>query len=431
MQGNTAILGERASSCFNEGFRIDSPIRRADAMTAARSTIAPFVYALVVTVAQVALAVLLLAPAGPLDWRYATLNQHDSYWFMNIVDRGYQTIVPPINHKVMEVSNVAFFPAYPLTVGLLHRLGLETDTALLLTAQMCAFGFWIYYFLFCERWKLSTTLRSLGALSIVAHPAAFFLVAGYSESMFLLGLLGFLYWSTSESRRAKTWAVLHGILMCGTRIVGVVCAAIPVIQSLLQKRLLPVRQHFSAITMSILASLGALAFFLYCQLRWGHWDLYMLTQAAGWGIAPDYLAVFRPSSYRWLVPALNNPTEASQLATSLTMVALIALAVVEILAAWRSETNWRQRVGLYAAAAIIYYISVSGVACVEMESMLRYQFCTHALIVLAFLHFLRQFRLPPLPVRALAAAVVVLACAAGLIVQGWYVWNFTRGNWVA
>jgi len=27
----------------------------------------------------------------------------------NIVDRGYQTIVPPINHKVMEVSNVAFF----------------------------------------------------------------------------------------------------------------------------------------------------------------------------------------------------------------------------------------------------------------------------------------------------------------------------------
>jgi hypothetical protein len=25
---------------------------------------------------------------------------------------------------------------------------------------------------------------------------------------------------------------------------------------------------------------------------------------------------------------------------------------------------------------------------------------------------------------------VALLSAAGLCVQGWYVWNFTRGNWV-
>jgi hypothetical protein len=28
-------------------------------------------------------------------------------------------------------------------------------------------------------------------------------------------------------------------------------------------------------------------------------------------------------------------------------------------------------------------------------------------------------------------AVVALLGAAGLSLQGWYVWNFTRGNWVA
>ncbi len=400
-------------------------------MTAARSTITPLTWALVVTAVQIALAVFLLAPEGPLDWQYSTLNQHDSYWFMNIIDRGYQTIVPPINHKVMEVSNVAFFPAYPAVAGLLSRLGVERDIALLVTAQIAAFGFWSYFFLFCERWNLSPTLRSLGALSILSHPAAFFLIAGYSESMFLMGLLGFFYWSTSDARGAKILAVAHGIIMSGTRIVGIPCAGIPVIQSVLQKGLRPLRQHVSAMTMSIFATFGAGAFFLYCLVRWGHWDMYMLTQSAGWGITPDYLAVFRPSSYRWLVPALNNPTEASQLAMSLTGIAFIILAIIEIVAALRSETNWRQRIGLYLAAAIIYYISVSGVACVEMESMLRYQFCSHALIVLAFLHFLRQCPVPPLPVRALATATVVLACAAGLIVQGWYVWNFTRGNWVA
>jgi hypothetical protein len=62
--------------------------------------------------------------------------------------------------------------------------------------------------------------------------------------------------------------------------------------------------------------------------------------------------------------------------------------------------------------------------------MLRYEFCAHALIVLAFLHFLQQFRVPP-TLRALGMTAVALASAAGLSVQGWYVWNFTRGNWVA
>jgi hypothetical protein len=89
------------------------------------------------------------------------------------------------------------------------------------------------------------------------------------------------------------------------------------------------------------------------------------------------------------------------------------------------------RVGIYFCAAATYYVSVSGVACVAMESMLRYEFCVHALIVLALLNYLRQFPTPPMFVRVLGIAAVALVSAAGLSVQGWYVWNFTRGNWIA
>src|SRR5207302_7652761 len=107
--------------------------------------------ALAITAAQVTVAVGFLAPEGPFSYRYESLVQHDSYWFANIVNRGYRTIVPPINHKVMEVSNVAFFPAYPaLAAALRYAFNLETDTALLLTAQAAAWGFWSYFFLFCE-----------------------------------------------------------------------------------------------------------------------------------------------------------------------------------------------------------------------------------------------------------------------------------------
>jgi hypothetical protein len=97
----------------------------------------------------------------------------------------------------------------------------------------------------------------------------------------------------------------------------------------------------------------------------------------------------------------------------------------------RRLAGWPIRAGIYFCAAVIYYISVSGVVCVEMESMLRYEFCVHALIVLALLNFLGQFRTPLIFLRAFGMAAAALVSAAGLSVQGWYVWNFTRGNWVA
>jgi hypothetical protein len=430
---------ESINSCNFESFLVCSAFPTHDVMTRLRSLFGPLAAGLLLTAVQLALAVGLLAPAGPLSDRYSTLVQHDSYWFMNIVDRGYQTIVPPIDHKVMEVSNVAFLPAYPAIAALLrYGLNIDTATALLITAQLAAWGFWSYFFLFCKRWNVSPALQICAAFLILAHPAAFFLIAGYSESLFLMALLGFIYWSTTEGRSAKICAAAHGIVMSAARIVGIACAAFPVVCSLflngwkgLREPRAWFRRYAAAIGLTAVATLGAVFFFIFCQIRWGNWNLYMLTQTAGWGIIPDYLAVFKPSCYRWLVPALNDPTEASQLAMTLGAILLVGIALCELLPTIRRRAGLPVRGGIYFCAAAIYYLSVSGVACVNMESMLRYEFAVHALIVLAFLNFLRQFRAPPMLVRAFGIAAVALFSAAGLCVQGWYVWNFTRGNWVA
>src|SRR5207302_1318197 len=257
-------------------------------MMSTLSLVRPWLAGLLVTLIQLAVAVLLLAPEGPFSYRYTSLVQHDGYWFANIIDRGYQTIVPPINHKVMEVSNVAFFPAYPALATLFRSIfHVDTETALLITAQLAAWGFWTYFFLFCERWKLSSTLRFFGALGIAAHPAAFFLIAGYSESLFLMALIGFIYWSSSEWRVAKILAALHGIAMSATRIVGVPCAAFPVVRDIFKKGWSALRDprswfrsYRSAIALTASAIFGAIFFFVYCQWRWGRWDMYMLTQSA-------------------------------------------------------------------------------------------------------------------------------------------------------
>ena len=119
------------------------------------------------------------------------------------------------------------------------------------------------------------------------------------------------------------------------------------------------------------------------------------------------------------------------MAMSLGALMFLLVAMCELFPAIRRRTAWTTRIGIYFCAAIIFYISVSGVASVKMESMLRYQFCAHALIVLAFLHFLQQLRTPPLALRTLGMAMTALISVAGFCVQGWYVWNFTRANWVA
>src|SRR5437763_13275206 len=195
----------------------------------------PLVAGCVITILQVLMAVALLVPEEPVNERYSALVQHDSYWFMNIIDRGYQTIVPPIDHKVMEVSNVAFFPAYPAIAALLRNaFNISTGTALLITAQLAAWGFWSYFFLFCRRWKVAASLQIGGTLLILASPAAFFLIAAYSESVFLMALLGFIYWSTAEGRSARVFAAMHGVIMSATRIVGIVCTAFPLVRSAFQ-----------------------------------------------------------------------------------------------------------------------------------------------------------------------------------------------------
>ncbi len=404
------------------------------------STLRCLVLGLVLSLVQISLAVAFAHPTGSLADRYLTLVQHDSYWFANIVERGYGSTVPPIDHKAMEISNVAFFPAYPLLAyGVKKLTGMATYPALLLTAQAATWGFWTYFFLFSTRWDLSPALQTFGALGIVAHPAAFYLVAGYSESLFLMALLGFMYWTTATDRGAGWLAAVHGLIMGATRIVGLPCALFPILQSVWQRgfwtRDLSARQWWTRSRRPILlvasGLFGGLSFFAYCQWHWGRWDLYMLTQEAGWAIHADYLAAFKPASFNFALPSIDEPTRASQFASALAGVVFLAIAFLEVVAARGGRSGWRLRLGFYFAAAVIYYISVSGVAAVHLESMLRYDLCVHALVVLGLLHFLREFRIPPVYVRAFAMGLAALACAAGLGLQGFYVWNFTQGNWIA
>ena len=67
-------------------------------------------------------------------------------------------------------------------------------------------------------------------VAIVVHPGPFYLVVGYSESLFLLGLLGYFYWCEKAGRWSWSLAARHGFGMTATRLVGLPAAVFPVWQ---------------------------------------------------------------------------------------------------------------------------------------------------------------------------------------------------------
>ncbi len=107
--------------------------------------------------------------------------------------------------------------------------GWPKEVATLAAAQLACWGFWTYVFLLFQRWRVPAKLAVLGCVLLVSRPAAFFLVAAYSEPLFLMSLLGFLYWSGAESRAAPFLAALHGFVLTATRISGLPIVVWPIL----------------------------------------------------------------------------------------------------------------------------------------------------------------------------------------------------------
>ena len=168
-------------------------------------------WGLLITIGQVALACVLSGETHFED-AYLRLFQWDGHWYGHIAENGYRSsphmhfvdgfIIKMSWHGDLPFGNVAFFPAYPLLGRFFHNaLGLRMEHALLLTSQLGCWGMWSYLLLFFQRWGVSGRLAALGVAAVLIHPASYYLVASYSEPVFLMGVVGFLYWSGKAVRR--------------------------------------------------------------------------------------------------------------------------------------------------------------------------------------------------------------------------------------
>jgi hypothetical protein len=214
--------------------------------------------------------------------RLALLCKWDGEWYASIARLGYITTIPP-TFQEPEISNVGFFPAYPMLArGLARLIGIPIEDALPLLSIACAIlvSFSLHSILKNEK-QVSRFVRYL---ILVAYPATFYLFVSYSESLYLAAMLGGISLLLDEERLKNItpllMVIVSGFILGATRLTGFVIPSFIFAGAFLfSKRAKitgPTALHlFFSVT-------GILSFFIFCAVKFGHWNLYFQQLAIGW-----------------------------------------------------------------------------------------------------------------------------------------------------
>jgi hypothetical protein len=196
-------------------------------------------------------------------------ERFDGLWFLRIATDGY----------VDGDGSAAFFPLYPLLIRFLSPLlGGHPLAAAYLVSHLAAFGSMaLLYFLTASEWGERVARRTV--LYLAVFPTSFFLLAPYSESLYLVLVLACLW-----GARRKRWAVagLAGAAAAATRNVGVLLLlplSVEAVHQWLEDR--SALRLVRSLAWSALVVAGAGAYLLYWEGLSGDW-LAPLHQQANW-----------------------------------------------------------------------------------------------------------------------------------------------------
>jgi hypothetical protein len=202
-----------------------------------------------------------------MRWDALNLAQIAKYGYLSgTADPGYPS------------HQTAFFPGFPFTLRVVGWLvgGDLRVAGLVLTLAASAVAFTMLYRLAEHRWPGS---GKLAVPLLACSPPGVFLIAGYTESLFLAGAITAWYLATT---RRWWWSALPAGLAVATRTVGVALVAGLAVEYLAQRRFRPSRLRTDVFAVP-LALLPLVAWMGWLGLRTGDPLYFTVDQRAGWG----------------------------------------------------------------------------------------------------------------------------------------------------
>jgi hypothetical protein len=186
---------------------------------------------------------------------FTSLERQDAAWYLSIATHGY-------SHAD---TSAAFFPLYPLAIRVVAWLpGVGPLAAAIVVSNLAFLGALVMLHGLSRLEGMSEEAARLTTLYIAIFPTAFFFLAPYSESLFLL-LSVAAFWFARRDKWAL--AALLGALAALTRSLGVLLIPALALEALWMSR--KDRGYLRRLAGAAGVALGPLAYFLYCQIRFG------------------------------------------------------------------------------------------------------------------------------------------------------------------
>src|SRR5688500_17283128 len=211
------------------------------------------------------------APAGG-GWSSAVTSWEtgDALWYLRIASGGYAT----------DDGSGAFFPLYPMLVRVVGELtgGRWLLAAFVVSNVALVAALVLLHRLTALEWSEEVARRAVVLLCV--FPTGFFLLAPYTESLFLALALGCLY-----AARTRRWALaaLLGFLAALTRSPGFLLALPLLVEAGLQWRVSRSwRQLVAGAGAAAATVAGLLAYLGYWQVYESDWRRPIDLQRSGW-----------------------------------------------------------------------------------------------------------------------------------------------------
>jgi Mannosyltransferase (PIG-V) len=178
----------------------------------------------------------------------------------------------PAGHPLPD--QVAFFPGFPIALAAVHLLARNWTVSGLLVSLLAGGVAAVALSRIAER-HYQPGSGSRAVWFLVASPAAIFLAAGYTESLFLAAAL--TSWLAARDRRWAAAALLAGAA-CLIRVNGLFLCAALVTEILSRGK----RDKLRALALLALALVPMACYELYLRVSTGSWLAWQHAEKAGW-----------------------------------------------------------------------------------------------------------------------------------------------------
>ncbi|GAA2334269.1 mannosyltransferase family protein [Dactylosporangium salmoneum] len=253
----------------------------------------------------------------------------DAGHFVRVAQEGYPTGYTFDNDGHLVGNGLAFFPAYPMLVRLVHYVTrLEYGTAAITVSWLAGGAAAVLLCALLAR-LYSERVALIFTVLFCVQPMSLALSMGYSEALFTALVAGMLLCAHRGDWLAASLLGLGAALTRPTGAAAAVALAVAAGIHLYRQRRQPEgepRDVWRPIAAALIALAGVPAYLLWVGLRVGDLGAWFDIQTAGWGTTFDY----GTSSLRFLHDALLAGDGWIQVSIAWMLIGVVALAVVAL-----------------------------------------------------------------------------------------------------